>query len=205
MIYWKAEGIKEKRILFYDSIRDLDSKQYINYYLKYQLSPVIMGDKPSVTLTVKKEAEGKIKKEESLATIKELGLLYVVLRETPQAIILLVYRESLISGVLKNREVRNILQGLGYDLSSIRSTMACLVKRYTHCHCPDELGIFLGFALEDVKDYMEANIKQCLLCGYWKVYNDVGKAKETFAKYDQAKCTMLEQILGELSIKNQIA
>ena len=201
MLYWAKERMKEKRLLFYQSIKELDAKQSIHYYLKYQLAPILMGSKPSITLTINKEGKQGVCKEEMFRAVQVLELCVLVLRETPKAIIFLIYEKSLMQQVLENEQVRELLQSIHYDLTSIETTMECLVKRYKYCHCPHELGIFLGFDLEDVKDYMQSNMKKCLLCGYWKVYNDVKKAKETFAKYDQAKCTMLEELLGELSVK----
>ena len=54
-------------------------------------------------------------------------------------------------------------------------------------HCPHELGIFLGIPIEDVKDFMECTNKKCLLCGYWKVYNNYYTAEKTFKQYDIIK------------------
>ncbi|MPN31536.1 hypothetical protein SDC9_179010 [bioreactor metagenome] len=59
--------------------------------------------------------------------------------------------------------------------------------RYSKLVCPHELGIFLGFPLEDVKEFITNPYKECLLCGYWKVYHNKEKALKTFKYYDEAK------------------
>jgi hypothetical protein len=56
---------------------------------------------------------------------------------------------------------------------------------------------------------MECTTKECLLCGYWKVYNDSNKAQKIFNKYDKVKEYTVQNILEgnssrdlALSIKN---
>ena len=47
---------------------------------------------------------------------------------------------------------------------------------------------------------MECTTKKCLLCGYWKVYNDSKKAKIIFTKYDKVKeYTMKNMLEGNSS------
>ncbi|GEM_PF-151603 len=62
-----------------------------------------------------------------------------------------------------------------------------LKNRYKEFNCPHELGIFLGIPINDVKDFINCNDKKCLLCGYWKVYNDCISAQRIFQSYDQVK------------------
>ncbi len=38
-----------------------------------------------------------------------------------------------------------------------------------------------------MKDFINCNDKKCLLCGYWKVYNDCISAQRIFQSYDQVK------------------
>ena len=45
---------------------------------------------------------------------------------------------------------------------------------------PHEIGVILGYPLEDVKGYMENGGQKCLLNGYWKVYNNPEEAKRKF-------------------------
>lgn len=54
---------------------------------------------------------------------------------------------------------------------------------------PHEIGVFLGYPIEDVIGFI--NNKGCNFkcCGYWKVYGDKEKAIKEFARYD--KCRMI--------------
>lgn len=52
---------------------------------------------------------------------------------------------------------------------------------------PHEIGLFLGYPVEDVKGFIE-NKASCAKCvGYWKVYGDEEKAQKLFNQYK--KCT----------------
>ena len=52
---------------------------------------------------------------------------------------------------------------------------------------PHEIGLFLGYPVEDVKGFIKYK-GECSKCiGCWKVYGDVTKAEDTFDRYK--KCT----------------
>ena len=47
---------------------------------------------------------------------------------------------------------------------------------------------------------MECTDKKCLLCGYWKVYNNKVNAENIFTKYDKVKEFTIKSMLnGKLS------
>lgn len=190
--------MKDKRVIFYDRIRGLEDTEYLTYYLKYQLAPVIMGYKPSITLSLGRRDGRRISKIKTLKVIESLGLKGIILRETPTAHIVLAYRKCSIEALLEMQSVREFLEQLGYPIKSVYAALSYLRKRYEYCHCPPELGIFLGFPIDDVRDYMCGTTKKCLLCGYWQVYNNLCEAKQIFKSYDEAKESMLSTLLDEL-------
>ena len=63
---------------------------------------------------------------------------------------------------------------------------------------PHEMGIFLGYPLEDVRGFILHEGKDSRYTGYWKVYGDVEQAKQTFQAYDNAKeCAVVEFMAGK--------
>ena len=89
---------------------------------------------------------------------------------------------------------------LGYsNKEDINNYLYMLKNRYKEFNCPHELGIFLGFPLNDVMDFMNCKNKKCLSCGYWLVYNDLKQAQETFSKYDKVKEHTVDYILNGYS------
>ena len=57
---------------------------------------------------------------------------------------------------------------------------------------PHELGILLGYPLEDVRGFIRHKGKNYLYSGYWKVYGDVEKARQLFQSYDRARKQMFQ-------------
>lgn len=188
----------DQRVIFYDALKNLDDIAYLTYYLKYQLAPVMMGYKSAITFSSGIRGKRKISKIKTLGVISKLGLQGMVLRETPTCHIVLAYSPYALEELLIETKKRKLLEQLGYPLHSIYALLGYLRKRYTICHCPAELGIFLGFPVEDVRDYMGGSHKKCLLCGYWQVYNNVEEAKRIFKTYDEAKEKMLVTLLDEI-------
>lgn len=47
---------------------------------------------------------------------------------------------------------------------------------------PHEIGLFLGYPLEDVAGFMELGPCSCKCTGCWKVYGNVEAAKKKFAQ-----------------------
>lgn len=190
--------MSEQRIVFYESIKKLETNEYLAYYMKYQLAPVIMGVKPAITLNIENKRHTIFSKVKILQVIETLGLKGMILRDTPNGHIILAYRICWLEKLLQDKQIVEILEHMGYPIHSVYTALSYLRKRYDDCKCPPELGIFLGFPIADVMDYMCDTKKKCLLCGYWQVYNNVEKAKRTFRQYDEAKKNMLSKLLVEM-------
>lgn len=58
---------------------------------------------------------------------------------------------------------------------------------------PHEIGLFLGYPIEDVKGFIE-NKAECAKCvGCWKVYGDEEKAQKAFDKYKKCERVYRQQ------------
>lgn len=189
---------------FYKKLNSMEDKEYMENFLVYNLSLVIAGAKPSVTITIKKNNYNLYNNWTILGNsfIKDLKLNYVQLRECEDAIVILVYDQFILEEYLNSEANRKFLTKLGYSYNStITEYVNTLKSRYEKYHCPHELGIFLGIPIKDVKDFMECTTKKCLLCKYWKVYNDSHSAQLIFNKYDKIKeYTMKTMLKGNSSI-----
>ena len=52
---------------------------------------------------------------------------------------------------------------------------------------PHEMGLLLGYPVEDVEGFIEHKGKNYLYSGYWKVYEDVASKRKIFEAYENAK------------------
>lgn len=188
----------------------MDDKEYIENFLLYNLAPVISGVKPASTLTLKKGENQLYDKwiKYGEVFVKEIGLDYIVLRETNSTDIILLYREDKLNEHLLNENNREFLLRLGYeDDNNINTWLKTLKNRYEQYHCPHELGIFLGIPVNDVEDFMNCTSKKCILCRYWKVYNDEAEAKKIFDRYDNIRKHAINKIIDNkdvISIANSL-
>ncbi len=100
-----------------------------------------------------------------------------------------VYRRDELEAVLQDDEVRAFMEDMGYDFS--KDCVGCLASRLSRrgisCDFPHEIGVFLGYPLEDVLGYIENKGRNSKLTGYWKVYGDTGKAVSMFSHFK--RCT----------------
>ena len=87
-------------------------------------------------------------------------------------------------------QVQAFLAQYGYDaqreaVDRLLERMAARYARYREKQdgFPHELGIFLGYPLGDVEGFIRHQGKNYLCAGYWKVYQDERRARETFQLY----------------------
>ena len=110
--------------------------------------------------------------------------------------LLFVYNVRLLSEALAKEGVRDFLTRYGYPREY--DTQQCLdrlCERLAESDFPHEIGIFLGYPLEDVKGFISNCGQRCKYCGVWKVYGDVDRAKALFECYEQCRkrlCCELE-------------
>lgn len=192
-----------KYLEFYNKLESMRDREYIENFLVYNTSLVIAGVKPAVTIAMKKNNIKLYSNWNNFGKtfIKRINLEFVELRESNESIIIMIYDETILKKELNKKENLEFLIKLGYPHEvETKEYVNTLKFRYEKYHCPHELGLFLGIPFKDVKDFMGCTTKKCLLCGYWKVYNDSSKAKTIFNQYDKVKEYTIKNMLeGNLS------
>lgn len=197
---------------FMSKLKDMNNIEYFDKYMLFLLAPVVGGLKPSSTITLKKDSKEYFVWNNYKETfLNKIGLKHILLREDDKAIILLIYSEKNLEKFINNKETKEFLLKLEYNLQdNLGSILDKLIQRYNRFHCPHELGVFLGIPLEDVIDFMECTSKKCLLCGYWKVFNNSENALEIFNNYNRSKELVLDYVIFDakseeiiLSLQNE--
>ena len=114
-----------------------------------------------------------------------------------------VYREEEVQQCLEDPKVAAFLMQYGYDSTQVEKCLNYLSRRVSLSSqgmesYPHEMGIFLGYPLEDVRGFIQHGGKDSQYTGYWKVYGDVDQAKATFRAYDNAKeSAVVEYMAGK--------
>ena len=69
---------------------------------------------------------------------------------------------------------------------------------------PHEIGLLLGYPIEDVEGFIANKGKNYLYAGYWKVYENVEEKKLLFEAYESAKDGVLLLVANGYEIKSII-
>lgn len=167
-------------------------------------SPVLMGQKPANLVSFSKEKMPDF--PELFQFYKEKfsakGIFMKVICGCRKHYLVFVYRKDMLERYLEQKEARELLIQDGYsEEANLDEWILHLKERFEmQKEFPHEIGLFLGYPLEDVKGFRLHGGSGCKLCGYWKVYGDVEKAKLQFAIYDKCREFMNRQICQGYSI-----
>lgn len=117
------------------------------------------------------------------------GIYIELLKNEGDFYLIYVYRESQLLKELNDCKIQSFLKDYGYDKAAkLDSYLKMLKKRINEeADFPHEIGVFLGYPLDDVKSFIEKKGKNCIACGEWKVYHDAQAANCLFCKYKRCK------------------
>lgn len=160
-----------------------------------QCAPALAGLKPSNLFRLEAhERNGlycTVKKWQ--AALHPRGVTIRILKECPitHCYLIYVYREKRLAQILETPEIRRYLLREGYaSAESCEGWLNQLADRLRkNREFPHEIGIFLGYPLEDVIGFVENKGQNYTCCGYWKSYGDPVQAQNLFDRYK--KCTDL--------------
>lgn len=184
-------------INYMNVVKNYNDKEYLYSTIAHSAAPTLARVKPSSLLIFSKDNKNlkyawkKYKKE-----IKDnLEIKFFELNKTEKNTVVLFYNSKMLEKIIKQRNNIKFLERFGYSKKmSLTQCLFILRERYEGV-CPHEIGIFLGYPVKDVDIFVNCPNKKCLLVGYWKVYNDIEKAKNIFDKYDKVKYNIMNLII----------
>ena len=124
------------------------------------------------------------------AALSPRGVTVRVLKQCPRtgAVLVYVYRPARVARLLAAPHMLDFLAGEGYTPGTADELLDQLAERLC-CEgdFPHEIGLFLGYPLEDVQGFIENRAEGYKCVGCWKVYGDEEYAKQEFLRYQN--CT----------------
>lgn len=115
------------------------------------------------------------------------GINVVCLKRNKSSFLIYVYRKTLLQLVLRQKEHKEFLTKFNYS-GSLNILITHLSSRLKNTNeFPHEIGVFLGYPLEDIKSYIKNKGKNELFVGYWKVYSNIDFALLEFRKFSKCK------------------
>ena len=176
-----------------------------------QCATTLAGVKPA-SLFRYQGADKRQPREAAARWAKELapyGITIRVLKYCPQtgACLIYLYRAGWLRSILSEPSTRAFLAGQGYgadqscqELLRQLSRRLCLEREFPH-----EIGVFLGYPLEDVVGFIRNRGRNYTCCGYWKAYGDPEAAQKRFDQYRRCTAACCEQFRKGTAISQLIA
>ena len=163
----------------------------LDQILAYHCAPALAGLKPSNLVSLSREEFPDM--EERLEVYRQLfaprGGAFRTLCGCGRNVLLLVYRPAELERALRAPLSAALLKKDGYDAGEDLAAMLDRLSQRLRVKgdFPHEIGLFLGYPPEDVAGFQRHRGRNCKLCGHWKVYSDVERAKTLFRRYDQCR------------------
>ncbi len=131
------------------------------------------------------------------------GLCLTVLRKNRKSYLLYLYRTEALKQELERIAVRDFLRSLGYDVAAgFDGLLQQLGIRLRDCaNFPHEIGVFLGYPLEDVRGFMENRGRNYTCRGCWKSYGDPVQAHRRFSSYRACTVAYKRRYAGGMDVE----
>lgn len=172
--------------------------------LAFHCSPVLAGIKPSNLISLPNSDSEEI---DTLLfaynqQFKERGIVFRRLCACSKRSLLFVYNSKALQELLSDPGYRAYLIAAGYEQKAALDEDLKLLEDHlqTGKGFPHEIGVFLGYPLEDVLGFIIHNGNNCKYSGYWKVYGDVSKAQKIFAAYESCRDYTLQKLAEGLPL-----
>lgn len=159
--------------------------------LAYQCAPLWLDIKLGNTLIINPSLSKCLEQ-----LLYDTKIHYVTLGRIKEKTIFLLYNKEELDCYLHSSRIMQFLLTCGYKGKETDDMLIHLTKRYQSYSnkgtiFPHEIGVFLGYPLEDITGFIENKGKNYLFCGYWKVYNKNYYQKELFNYYGEARKLLL--------------
>lgn len=153
-------------------------------------APTLAGIKSANLFSYFYEVEGIVWKElkEVNSLLNERGVYVEAMLWREKSVLIYVYRRNHLKKELNQPGAMELLVKYGYKNNELNGCIRHLKKRLYNYTCfPHEIGLFLGYPIEDVKGFIENEGRNCKTCGLWKVYCNETEKEKLFHKLK--RCT----------------
>lgn len=177
-----------------DIIQGIDWKD-IEMQIAFHCAPLIAGLKLSNLLMLQSE-----ELDRGTSILKRAGISYFVVAVTNGKVAVLLFDRQRLETYLRKEEVWKIFQDMGYQNHVMGKVLYAFRQRYEgyllrNQEFPHEMGLLLGYPIEDVKGFILNEGENCLYTGYWKVYEDLPEKMIVFRQFEKAR----DMLIGLLS------
>lgn len=173
--------------------------------LAYHCAPVLMGRKAANLVCLSRWTFPDLYRQAAAYDLhfQPRGIRFRVMTADRRGALLLVWHQRLMPAQLESPMAQAILRRAGYaPQDGVEALLVQLGERLrSPSEFPHEIGLFLGYPPEDVEGFRIHRGRDCKLCGYWKVYSDVPRARALFRQYDRCRAALYPRVAAGLSLE----
>ena len=178
--------------------------QDLSLQLALQCAPLITGLKCSNLLTTGRDQTKCMKR-----VLEDTGISFRLFMVEEDRLTWFLFREKALKEYLKREDIRRYFTECGYTDFSLNGVLARCAKSYRehqegHAPFPHEIGLLLGYPLEDVEGFVKNEGKNYLYAGYWKVYGRLSEKLSLFGKYERAREYLVRRVLKGCPVKQML-
>ncbi len=151
-------------------------------------SPTFCNIKPANIFFVKKENFSQREFEVWKEAFRKEGLEAIASQISESSTAILILNICWVKDILSDLQVLTYLSKKGYKNISLQSFIGELFIRMKKQESfPHEVGVILGYPVEDVIEFERQAGHNCKYCGCWKSYSDVEKAKKCHCRFSECR------------------
>lgn len=191
-----AEAWKKQ---FHRHLAGLDDRGFFHARYSFALAEVRAGLKPANLLYVPsclRDMAGHWLRE-GTAVAASMGLETCLLGRARGGLLVLTWDPDLLDAGLGQEGVADFLGARGFCGRSRDAVVQAFRDRCRHGDCPHEIGVLLGYGLDNVRTFLENPEAPCLLCRYWRVYHQEERARELFCLIDHVREAAAIRLMAE--------
>ena len=167
-------------------------------------SPLIIGLRISSLLIISKDNYANMVK-----ILNQTNISYKLLLINREKTVVFLYNKEKLTEYLKKERVSRLLERFGYEKRSLYHVLERFQSRYMSYvenskDFPHEMGLLLGYPLEDVEGFISNNGKNYLYSGYWKVYGNLNEKLKLFKKFEIARDNIMVLVSNGINIRDII-
>lgn len=189
---------KEELMGFIDIVNSYNSIDFLFATIMWGAGPTLAKEKVSSLITFSNNNRNSQKLWEMYKDKvgEKLNIKFFELKKCEKNTVVLFYNEDKLHKILNEERSIEFLKRFGYhEDMTLEESLQHLNKRFENC-CPHEMGIFLGYPIDDVTFFIDCPNKECKLTGYWKVYHNIEEAKQIFKRYDKIKHNIIRIMIN---------
>ena len=180
--------------------------------LAFHCSPVFVGLKPANLVSL--PHGGSVQETEVGELVRSYNekfadqkIIFRRLCYCEKRLLILVYNKEKLEAILQDAGYQACLVAMGYRKEASLEEQLAVLEEHLQSKdgFPHEIGVFLGYPLEDILGFIINGGKNCKYSGYWKVYGDVSAARRLFELYERCSNALLQKVAAGIPLQNAVS